>query len=369
MKSRAEKYKPRMQTGLTRTLICAALMQLSLTVHAQLQPFAPSTASNLHAERIYLVKPGDSLQSIAQQLLKHGGSWQALRDLNGIASSSQNLIVPGQRLRVPATWIEPPPLQQVAAKLQSRGADLQLQLPAGVSGADLLPQGSVLRTSSQPARFVLEDGSSVQMAPRTELVLESLGKEGVSGQLRTVLRLVTGSLQTVVTKLTQPHPDRLKIATATATIGVRGTSFRATVMPDAAVSSEVLDGRAQLDALGTSVPLPAGFGSKASSGQKPLDAVPLLPASAGFTRLPMQEIKPTTATTTARFEWQAVPEAERYEIAIAHDEHFEQLIHTASSATALAQFEQVPRGYIFIRVRAYDRHGLGGYDLTQALRM
>ncbi len=363
--SRAYKFK-----RLSQAVLCLALAQTSLASFAQLQPIqSASSAANASPERIYLVQPGDSLQGIAQQQFKYGGSWQALRDFNGIRSGVQNMILPGQRLRLPAAWVEQPPALQTVAKLQSRGADLQIQMPSGASGAEQLPQGSVLRTAAQPARIALEDGSTVQLAPRSELVLESLGKDALTGQLKSVLRLVAGSVQTVVTKLTNPNADRMKIVTSTATIGVRGTTFRATVMPDTSVTSEVLEGRAQLEAQGNAVPLPGGFGSKATTGQRPIDAVPLLPASIGFSRLPMLETRPTTDTTSARFEWQSVPGAERYEITMARDERFEQLIQSASSATPMALFEQVPRGYVFVRVRAYDRHGLGGYDLIQALRM
>jgi hypothetical protein len=316
----------------------------------------------------YTVIPGDSLQNIAQRLFKFGGTWQQLRDLNGIAPDSENRIYPGQTLKINRVWVQappPPPLLSTQARVISAGAG------SNVLAAAALTEGARVRTGALAgATIELEDKSQAQLAPNTDLELVQLKKDNKTGQLRSVFRLITGSLQIVVPKLVGASPDRLLVRTSTATVGIRGTTFRVSASGEQGPTiSEVLEGRAELDAAGSQVALPGGFGSKALANAPPLAAVALLPASVDFTRLPPYETDAKTITTTARFDWVNVPGAALYQVTLAHDSQFENILSSTSTTASSVNFASVPRGYLFIKVRAYDSNGIGGYDLTKALRM
>lgn len=338
--------------------------------------FAPTAAAQTApgATQSYTVEAGDSLQGIAQKLFKYGGSWQELRDLNGIVRNAENRIYPGQTLSIKSQWLEPPKLPIAQAKVitAGQGASSMINGSANalLSTASLV-EGSRIKTGpGAGATIELEDKSRAQLAPNTELELVQLRKDGVTGQLRSVFRLISGSLQMAVPKLLGASPDRLVVRTSTATVGIRGTVFRVNVLGDeAGTTSEVLEGRAELDAGGSPVPLPGGFGSKAAPRAPALGAVALLPASSDFVRLPLLEMKPTTPTTAAGFEWASVPGAARYQVTLSRDSQFEEVISTTSTAEAKASFAAVPRGYLFIKVRAYDSNEIGGFDLTRSLRM
>ena len=326
------------------------------------------------ATQNYTVEAGDTLQAIAQKLFKYGGSWQELRDLNNIARTSENRIFPGQSLLIKSKWLEAPPLPATQAKVITFGQGAS-RTDGGTTQAlqstAPLVEGSRVKTGpGAGATIELEDKSRAQLAPNTELELVQLRKDSVTGQLRSVFRLVSGSLQMAVPKLLGASPDRLVIRTATATVGIRGTVFRVNVLGDeAGTTSEVLEGRAELDAGGSPVPLPGGFGSKAAPRAPALGAVALLPASVDFVRLPLLEMKPTTPTAPASFEWASVAGAARYQVTLSRDSQFEDVLSTTSTLDAKVTFPAVPRGYVFIKVRAFDGNEIGGFDLTRSLRM
>lgn len=348
--------------------LCVALALTGCFVAAATAQTQPA------ATQSYTVEAGDTLQGIAQKLFKYGGSWQELRDLNNISRNAENRIFPGQTLAVKSQWLEIPKLPVAQAKVitSGQGAISSFQgNTSALTSAAALVEGSRLKTGpGAGATIELEDKSRAQLAPNTEIELVQLRKDNATGQLRSIFRLITGSMQMAVPKLLGASPDRLVIRTATATIGIRGTIFRVNVLGgDAGTTSEVLEGRAELEAEGSQVPLPGGFGSKAAPRVKALDAVALLPASRDFLKLPLLEMKPTTPTTPATFEWASVPGAARYQVTLARDSQFEDLVSSTSTADAKVDFSAVPRGYLFIKVRAYDSNEIGGFDLTRSLRM
>ena len=350
-----------------RQLCVASALVCCLVTAAGAQP----TADTLQT---YTVEVGDTLQGIAQKLFKYGGTWQELRELNNIARTAENRIYPGQSLRVKSQWLEPPKLPVAQAKVitsgQGASSSYQGNTSALLSTASLV-EGSRLKTGAGAgATIELEDKSRAQLAPNTEVELVQLRKDSATGQLRSIFRLITGSVQMAVPKLAGASPDRLIVRTNTATVGIRGTVFRVNILDgEAGTTSEVLEGRAELEAGGSQVPLPGGFGSKAAPLAPALAAVALLPASIDFSRLPMLEIKPTTPTTPARFEWVSVPGAARYQVTLSRDSQFEEVLSHTSTTQTNVDFAAVPRGYVFIKVRAYDGNDIGGFDLTRALRM
>ncbi len=351
-------------TALAKSLLLAGVLLVTGIAFAQSADTLP-----------YVVQPGESLRSIAQQQFKFGGSWQALRDLNGIPITRENSIRPGQSLLFKREWVElpaPKPLAEAKASISSAGAGFALQTSEGVARAGAgaaLAEGSRLRTGTTAgASFTLEDGSKAQLSPYTVVDVVQLRKDAVSGQLKSIFRLVQGTMQIAVSKLTGAKPDRVVITTATATIGVRGTVFRVNAS-DTDTTSEVIEGTVALAAAGAEVPVPGGFGSKVQGNAPPLQPVALLPASKDFSRLPYYEARSRAASVPARFEWEAVGGAVRYTVQVATDAQFESLVGQMSSASARADFEALPRGYLFVRVRAYDVNDLGGYDLVRSIRM
>ncbi len=326
----------------------------------------------------YTVQSGDSLQSIAQRQFKFGGSWQALRELNQIAPRTQNSIYPGQSLKLRREWLEkpapPPPPAPLPSQvtLQSAGPGLILRQAGSTVAAQVgtqLAEGTLLQTGpTTGASFTMEDGSKAQLAPNSSLELTRLQKNAATGQLQSVFRLVQGSMQMVVSKLKGAKPDRMLIQVATATLGIRGTSFRVSTLGNSA-QSEVLEGNVELGAASALVALPGGYGSKVVGTAPPLPPIALLPAPSAFTRMPWYSQHETAASLPARLEWQPVPGAVRYLVQVASDAAFDQLVAQQDSTQARADFAALPRGYNFVRVRAIDANGLAGYDLQRAFRL
>ena len=61
---------------------------------------APSDSSN-ESGRSYVVKPGDSLSKIAQQVYGNMNDWRKIYDANREIIKDPDLIHPGQTLRLP----------------------------------------------------------------------------------------------------------------------------------------------------------------------------------------------------------------------------------------------------------------------------
>ena len=349
---------------------CAALGWLApCQASAQLVPAAGPDPTT----RDYIAETGDSLQRIARRVFKYGGSWQELRDLNGIARANENLVQPGQVLRMKLAWLSPParPLPQSQARISSASTGMTVQTGNVSAPAQLqqnVGEGARVATGQEGGSLSLGDGSVARLGPNTELELVQIRQDDASGHLRSILRLVTGSVEVVVTQLKGARPDRMRVITRTSSLGVRGTTFRVH-SPEGALTttSEVLEGQVEFSASGAAVALPGGFGSKAAANSPPLTPVALLPAPSGFLGWPEYEMGMTTPTTARQFEWSAVSAADHYEIMVATDSRFESPIFVQRTQTPAVRFDALPRRFLFVRVRAYDANGLGGYDLTRGL--
>lgn len=147
-----------------------------------------------------------------------------------------------------------------------------------VHGDAVVGAGDGLKTDDQgTAVLTYYDGSTVALAPLTDLVVEQL--DGTDSRS---LYLNVGRIAISVNKLTSPG-SRYEVRTPSATIGVRGTRFVITVTPDGRTEVDVSEGRVALNAAGETLELSAGEGGVVERpGARPLRkglAVSSTPAS------------------------------------------------------------------------------------------
>jgi Transglycosylase-like domain/LysM domain len=106
------------------------------------QPLAQLTAVTVPAARFYVVRPGDTLSSIARRAYGSAADWQALWWVNRRKVTNPDLITPGQRLRLSAWHPDAPAWLAAAADKAIAASEMETQsvpVQAAAPGAPAAP--------------------------------------------------------------------------------------------------------------------------------------------------------------------------------------------------------------------------------------
>ena len=143
-----------------------------------------------------------------------------------------------------------------------------------------VPPGAVVRTlgDSQLA-LLMPDHTQMRLQPNSQLEIGSLAEP--SGVLVSVLRLVTGRIWSIARPPTVPGESgqRVRLTTATATIGIRGTDWEVEVQPDGSTQLVVLSGVVDMSNDLGAVVVASGEAAIAKPGQAPQKFVLVNPQS------------------------------------------------------------------------------------------
>ena len=286
------------RTFQTSGLLALALGALTFGAHAATDP------GDLLIP--YTVTPHDTLIGLNRTLFTQPGAWKDISRINRLPDS--NRISPGQTLMVPARYLHS---KVVPARLVSAFGDVRIADRPAAAGA-AFNVGDAIRTGDASTAVVqLADGSHVKLAANSEGRLDEQRRFQVrataaaidDGLVAATLRLLSGSVEVLATKVLRARP--LEVSTPTAVIGVRGTSYRVhnEVVPATGAASavdvsstEVLEGKvhAQVgDAVAQAADVPANFGASLEPGKAPA-VLPLPPAPdlsalpATFDHLPLR---------------------------------------------------------------------------------
>lgn len=318
----------------------------------------------------YTVTRRDTLIGLNRALIDKPGAWREIARLNHLPDA--NRIAAGQTLRLPLRLLRS---HNVAAQLISSFGDVRVADRAASVGA-LLNVGDTIRTGDASTAVVqLADGSHIKLAPDTEGRLDEQRRFRVKatsaavddGLVAATLRLISGSIEVIATKVLRARP--LEISTPTAVIGVRGTQYRVRndVTPASATSAaanvsatEVLEGKVHAQvgsAAAQAVDVPADFGAPLEAGKTPLVLpLPLPPDLAG---LPQSFDRPA-GDTPLRL---PVAGDTRLRVQIADDPAFDHIavdLHVAAGDDA--RIAPLAIGRWYLRARRISDAGLEGLD-------
>ena len=155
----------------------------------------------------------------------------------GCAIALAALIGPGlagaqaQDVTPPAVAV---PALAVAAEragfVKSVRGDVQLQgssgaLRAATSGEAVSVTERIVTGLDSGAGLVLRDGTNLVVGPATRLDLKSFSFDATTQSGGMFFSLLRGSMRVVTGLLGKTRPESVRITTATATIGIRGTDF------------------------------------------------------------------------------------------------------------------------------------------------
>lgn len=207
------------------------------------------------------------------------------------------------------------------------------------------------------AAIRLADGSVTQLTPGARLTITKARQSAGGKQFQTDFKLDAGE---VLRSVPAPEPGvkrESNLVTQTANVGVRGTVYL--VRSDAASSRVMVHrGAVALEAGGSALPLGENYGTVAEAARPPQPPSVLLPPPTLAGPAPSHQ----STVAQPQFTWQAVPQARAYNIEIARDEQFRDLVlRQRASAPAFALTAPLPHdARYFWRVAAVDQRELTG---------
>lgn len=304
----------------------------------------------------YLVKPGDSLWTFADQHLSSPAYVPRLQKLNHIADPYR--LPPGSRIKVPYLWVKQQPstaqIEEFSGEVSAHDASGK---PLPISKDLRYPKGVQFQTGNDAMlRLRFADGSTLLLNANTNALLQNEIYYPSTGSARTEIRLDKGNAGSAVI----PNilmPGRYQIRTPSAVTTVRGTEFRVSAETMDSTATEVLRGKVKVTGNKQGqVDVPAGFGSLASSSARPTPPE-ALPAAPDLSTLPS-----ASSFNPPLLQWQADQLAVAYRVTLrGPGERGQQRVERTVTGPQL--YAALPEnGEYQLSARARNAHGLEGYD-------
>jgi hypothetical protein len=329
---------------------------MGMPTFAQLLP--PSSGPPIEAPAwLYSVRPGDTLIALGQRYLADPSRWDVVQRLNRVADPHR--IPPGTVLRIPASLLQSKPGQ---ATLKAAHGSVRWRPTAqgdwtNAATGQSLPAGAEVQTGPQAsATLELANGTQLRIHPGSTLALDmiSLYANGLMADTR--VRLLHGQTE-ISDNPARRGQQHLRVITPGAQAVVRGTVFRVGVS-DGATREETVEGSVAVTAAGNTVMVAQAQGTVAREGQAPL-AARRLPAApdvsqlpARMEQLPLRFVLPARSGERKTIWWAQVSPTDTFDVILAEK----------TAASGAVNFEDLPNGRYFLRVRAVDEVGLQGLE-------
>lgn len=356
-------------------LRCAGglLLAWSCAAHAQTPTLV---VDGLIAHR---VAPGDTLEQIARQYLGDHRLWPELQSFNRVANPLHlqpgfTLRFPDRLLRMATASIEFVRGPAVAITPARRASDSQASAAPqrrNLQAGETLQEGDQLQLDANSFVSVrLADGSLVRVQAQSDVQIQQMRRRGRAGSLQSVLDLRSGALDATVTPASA-NPPRFEIRTPVASTSVRGTRFNVQTAASGGTIAAVDQGSVAVVGAAASSPgarpatvLDAGQGLAVSADAGVGAPRALLPA-------------PDLAALPERFEdahwldisWPAIAAARSYQLQVARDAQFSQVLRSASGDTPQQRFAALEDGNYFLALRAIDAQGIPGRLAQRSIRI
>ncbi|RKZ99254.1 MAG: LysM motif protein [Gammaproteobacteria bacterium] len=331
-------------------------VMLFLTVIV-LQPY-PLKASDW----IYTTVKGDSLWNLSEKHLDSVLRYAQLKKINGIKTPKR--MQPGTLIRIPMKWVRsnsvPAEIFSVQgnAELFQANGNVQKELAPGT----LIQLGDRLRSghnSSVAIKFA--DNTILTLHSDSTIRFDHLSAHGSTGMVDSRLHLLKGRLDTRV-KPAQGPGSRFEIQTPSAISAVRGTEYRASVIPEIKSSNiEVLKGKVAVSGAKKKKLIKAGYGTQVAEGKPPIAPRKLLEPPK------IKAIDEILRSIHSVVSWESVDGALQYRIEVSSEKQFNTILWQQFSKYLRAALPDLADGRYFIRVRAIDELGLEGKSIVHPI--
>lgn len=226
------------------------------------------SAASVSAEELQTVtvRPGDTLWSISNTYLKDPKRWNELLKYNRLPSADPSIALPGMQLKIPVRLIKE---QYRAAKLVYFLNDVLFRR-SGVSdwkgvamNMDLYKDDTLRTQAAARADVKFFTGQVLNLYPNSMAVLRPPEDKD------TDVRLLAGAMRGRRSRVVTPG--------ARITPKTRDTEFGARITDDLTTMVQVYKGKADVEAQGKHVEVPAGFASEVKIDRAPSRPVKLPP--------------------------------------------------------------------------------------------
>lgn len=310
-----------------------------------------SSAQQQTPEWVYTLRSGDTLRSVAAELLNSRVSYGQLLTYNDLPRNAQ--LSAGDTLRIPLSWLKRQPEPARVAAVSGNVHHI-----SGVDGRKVpLTDGAVIRvgdeilSSAGSATVELADGSELRISPNTRLMFNSLTQFGKSGMVDTRLRLHRGEVHTRV-KPTIDNGARFEIETPSAVAAVRGTIFA--IQASASGSSiQVTEGAVNFGRPGDERRIPAGYGASVSTNSTAGISIRQLPPAPALNPLP-----PVLTRLPETLTWAAEP-GRQYRVDL-FDDQTGAWVQSHQVPGSQFDISRLDNGRYELHLAALDRQGLAG---------
>src|SRR5882724_2658654 len=350
-----------------RTVHCA-LLPLLLAFPAAARAEEPPAG---HKPGVHIVRPGDTLEQLAEVYLGAARRWPELARLNPDVHDPRRLQ-PGSRLRIFLAPSGGTPAAQI--EILSRTVDERpspIPWSPAVQGDLLVEEDGVRTAAKSSAAMRFTDGTRLLVTEDSLVFLRRSGDRLKATTAKKAVEIVEGQAD-LSSDATGRTAGR---ASASSEIEVRLGNTRATSRPSPAgvlntrarrpgeggAKVMVYGGAGEVEAGGAKVAVAEGMGTSVGKDGPPGPPEKLLPAP----RLLSPPANAELGFSNPVFSWQPMPEAAAYVVELCRDPGCGQLLDRAvrpvTDSAAEWHPETLAAGTFYWRITARSRSGLDGY--------
>jgi hypothetical protein len=299
------------------------------------------------------VEKGDCLIRICNKYLEDPSQWRTIAKINNL--KNPDVILPGQVLLIPAELMKGTPVAGSVTFLQgtaeAKTKDAEEWTPLGLN--EKLEEGSFVRTGDESSvEIKFEDGNIFLLKPNTTIGLKTARKSS-DKYSRYKMSISTGKLISNIQKATG-RESAVQIEAPTAVLGVRGTIFRSSVLPDGTSQFEVLEGEVTVEGKKKMVEVKQGEGTIVHKDEIPIPPKKLLePPVLAFKPSPLYKKFPV------QLSFEKVEGAVSYRVVIARDRDIKNIAKEEVIGTQdTFKMTDVEDGTYFMQSNSIDNLGL-----------
>ena len=342
---------------LSGVFIAVGVALSTASVHAAEQKSPPGPPATVDV----VVKQGDTLVGLGEQLLTQPWRWMQVQKLNRVADPYH--LKPGSVLRIPASFLRPVPLN---ASIESVVGEADSSRGKPVAGMQLAANDTVSTAAASYVTLRLPDASRLVVQPESRLRIEQLQRLQGSDAQQSRVEVPEGRVESKVSPQRGPGA-RYEIRTPTAIIGVRGTEFRTAF--DAAQQRarvEVTEGVVESNA---KTRVAAGNGAVVDAQGTRTAALPAAPSLEKVPKLFERPLLRLPLPVPADSGANAMAEAAAYRLIVADARGFTQPLFETTGSGRELRVPGLEDGDYQYRLRAITQEGLEGMDAEGAFRL
>lgn len=313
----------------------------------------------------HIVRPGETLEALAQRYLGSSRLWERLAQLNpGIADPDR--IEPGQRLRVLVPRRASLPVAQIETVSRKVEARPDPNPWSDVQAGDLLVERDAVRTYQRSSTVMeFRDGTSLTVTEDSLVYLRRAGGR-LHGVPSNSVEIVEGQADVAVASGPAgpgAGAPEIEIVVGSARARTRPAPSgpartRARKAEGGATKLMIYEGEGDVEAGGARVQVPRGMGTSVEPEKPPAPPEPLLPAP----RLAEPADGSEAACANPVLTWEPVAEAASYSVEICRDPACGELVERVTGRAETSwRTPDLPSGDYHWRATARSRSGLDGY--------